>query len=110
MLARLLVSFSLLLITGCAGTHVYNQANHQTATKTETAFREAKIGDLVSGERELLRTMATNEQAIARRQALTSRNSEVQSVLSQANAGDAWNTLEKLIGDREKKLTSLSRT
>jgi len=88
-LALLLAAWS---TAGCAGAHLYRQADHELAVRAEASFKEARVAESVRGERVVLDQLLGQELAVVRRHAAARRDARL---LAIAGASDAqsWTAL-----------------
>ncbi len=69
------ITVCFLLSSGCAGTHLYNKSNHETALKAESSFKDAELPNSFVKEHERLEELLKNEIEVVQRQTLARRDS-----------------------------------
>jgi tetratricopeptide (TPR) repeat protein len=92
------------LMSGCAGTHIYRQADYDAATKTEASFKAANLSQMLVAERKQVDAISEREQAVVKRQTLALRDTSIMAIVECPNALGAAAKLYQQITNRIVKL------
>ncbi len=95
-----------LLSSGCAGTHFYNQTNHELAKKASKSFKDANLKDTITAEYTLNKETSSYLQEVVRRQLLARRNNYITFVLDKADDKKTWENVLK--PEIEKRIAVLT--
>lgn len=93
-----------LLVSGCAGVHLHNEANYQVATKAQTAFDDAKLASSLAEERSRLAQILQRELAAVRRQTLATRDAHLLAILVGDNRNASWGEFDRTVQGRLEEL------
>lgn len=92
------------LMSGCAGTHIYHQADYDTATKTEASFKAANLSQMLVAERTQVAATSEREQAVVKRRMLSRRDNSIMAIIKGTNATSAATDLNSQINQRVGEL------
>jgi hypothetical protein len=92
------------LMSGCAGTHIYHQADYDMATKTEASFKAANLSQMLVAERAQVTATSEREQAVVKRRMLSRRDNNIMALIENSNAAIAATNLNSLINQRIDEL------
>ncbi len=98
----LIIVFCFLLSSGCAGTHLYNKANHEMAKKADSSFKEVELSKSLIKERERLAELLSQEIEVVRHQTLSRRDAQLIAIIG--NNKKSFNKFKETINERLLKL------
>ena len=88
------------VLSGCAGAHLYNKQNHETAQTAQTKFEEVNLGETLQGERARMTEILERELQVVRKHMLNTRDAELINIIGGTDKKSSWGVLEKGINTR----------
>ncbi len=98
----LIIVFCFVLSSGCAGTHLYNKANHEMAKKADSSFKDVELSKSLVKERERLAEFLSQEIEVVRHQTLARRDAQLIAIIG--NNKKSFNKFKEIINERLLKL------